>query len=459
MTHRGYSKYFKNLLFWNDLIILNTINITILYFHRGNFSFISESSWLKYFIIYNLLLLLIEGSYTPTNILSIRKLKLLPVAKTILLYTLIHAIIIILIIQQYQFIQLSVIPKLYLIFFLFALLVRVVLIIGLRWYRKKGYNYRNIIIVKPESYKLRIEKYIDNDSILGYRLKKVFDYEILGMVEKNSNYLKEQFNILEVDEVIIVPQNLPDIVLSNFIDFCSDHFVKVKLISELGVGLNRKFKISNLSKFWLFEVSPLPLDLIRNRVIKRIFDVIFSFIIILFILSWGYLIVGLIIYLDSGWPIIYKQFRNGKKNKIFYCYKFRTMSINSLADTTQAKKDDMRVTKVGKILRKSSFDELPQFINVLKGEMSVVGPRPHMVSHTKDYSKLLDRYLHRQNVKPGITGLAQVKGYRGEVNNYYDIKGRVDLDKFYVENWSFFLDMKIIFITILQIFKPSKNAY
>lgn len=139
--------------------------------------------------------------------------------------------------------------------------------------------------------------------------------------------------------------------------------------------------------------------------------------------------------------------------------KFRTMYANDKADLIQTSENDERVTKVGKFLRKTSLDELPQFINVLKGEMSVVGPRPHMLKHTKDFSQIVERYLQRHHVKPGITGLAQIKGYRGQISSIQDIKGRVNFDKFYVENWSFSLDLKIILQTIRFIFKPHKKAY
>jgi len=166
-----------------------------------------------------------------------------------------------------------------------------------------------------------------------------------------------------------------------------------------------------------------------------------------------------LIYISSGQPILFIQKRSGKRNRNFTCYKFRTMRVNQVADSKQSTKTDQRVTKLGRILRKTSIDELPQFFNALIGDMSVVGPRPHMLQHTVDFSQKVERYMMRHNVKPGITGLAQIKGFRGEISNLSELKGRVDLDKFYIEHWSLGFDIKIAFHTIINVLKGQKKAY
>jgi len=196
-----------------------------------------------------------------------------------------------------------------------------------------------------------------------------------------------------------------------------------------------------------------------NNFVKRTFDIVVSLFVIVGILSWLTPILGLIIKLESKGPVFFKQKRNGLDYKEFYCYKFRSMKPNPLADLEQITKGDERVTGVGRIIRKTSIDELPQFINVLKGEMSVVGPRPHMVSHTHMYAEKVDKFMVRHFVKPGITGLAQVSGYRGEVEDETDIINRVKYDIFYLENWSIFLDIKIVFQTIYNAIRGEEKAY
>ena len=196
-----------------------------------------------------------------------------------------------------------------------------------------------------------------------------------------------------------------------------------------------------------------------NMFLKRSFDIILSLFILIGILSWLTPLLAIIIKLESKGPVFFKQKRNGLDYKEFYCYKFRSMRPNPMAHLHQVTRGDERITKVGKIIRKTSIDELPQFINVLKGEMSVVGPRPHMVSHTHMYAERIDKFMVRHFIKPGITGLAQVTGYRGEVETDEDIINRVKFDIFYLENWSMLLDLKIIFQTVYNAIRGDEKAY
>ena len=202
-----------------------------------------------------------------------------------------------------------------------------------------------------------------------------------------------------------------------------------------------------------------PLTDFVNRVIKRIFDILFSLFVILFILSWLFPIIAIIIKLNSKGPVLFKQKRSGIDNKEFICYKFRSMTVNRDSDSKQATMNDTRVTRIGKFLRKTSLDEFPQFINVLIGDMSIVGPRPHMIKHTNEYSALIQKYMVRQLVKPGITGAAQVRGFRGETKSLKDMEGRIRLDVWYIENWSFWLDINIIFKTIWNSLKGDDKAF
>jgi putative colanic acid biosynthesis UDP-glucose lipid carrier transferase len=209
----------------------------------------------------------------------------------------------------------------------------------------------------------------------------------------------------------------------------------------------------------LLTIRTEPLQLPHNRFLKRSFDITFSSFILLFIFPALFIIAGSLIKLSSKGPILFKQKRTGLYGKVFKCYKFRTMMINQAADTQQATKNDPRTTKIGGFLRKTNLDEFPQFINVLLGDMSVVGPRPHMLKHTEQYSKLIDKYMIRHLIKPGITGWAQMTGYRGETRTLEQMEGRVKRDVWYLENWSFFLDLKIIVVTLLNMFKGESNAY
>lgn len=196
-----------------------------------------------------------------------------------------------------------------------------------------------------------------------------------------------------------------------------------------------------------------------RRFFKRLFDILFSLFIILFVFSWLYPILAILIKLGSKGPVFFTQLRTGQNNVNFKCYKFRSMRINTDADKKQATRDDYRITKVGAFMRKTSLDELPQFFNVLIGNMSIVGPRPHMISHTEEYSQLTEKFKTRHMLRPGITGWAQIRGLRGEVKNIESILNRVDADVWYLKNWSFLLDLKIIFLTFWVTLKGDKNAY
>ena len=207
-----------------------------------------------------------------------------------------------------------------------------------------------------------------------------------------------------------------------------------------------------------------PLDDFENQLFKRIFDIIFSSFVVLFVFSWLFPIVCILIKLTSKGPVFFNQYRWGINNKKIKCYKFRTMYIgsNELASDGSympAKKDDQRVTTIGKFLRKTSIDEMPQFLNVLLGDMSVVGPRPHLWSQNKAYGNKIKKYMVRHYVTPGITGLAQVRGFRGEIETDDDMINRIKYDVFYIENWSLILDLKIIAQTVVNIFKGEEKAY
>jgi len=192
---------------------------------------------------------------------------------------------------------------------------------------------------------------------------------------------------------------------------------------------------------------------------KRGLDLFVSGMTLIFIMSWLFPLLALLIKLDSKGPVLFKQLRHGLDNKPFYCYKFRTMVANGEADIKQATANDNRITKIGKFLRSSSIDELPQIFNVLKGEMAIVGPRPHTIPMNLEFSKSIDNFMERHAVKPGITGLAQSKGFRGEIKNFSDIYARYRFDVFYVQKWCLVFDIKIIWDTAKTLIFKNQNAY
>jgi len=236
--------------------------------------------------------------------------------------------------------------------------------------------------------------------------------------------------------------------------------LRIKLVPDIAGTLRVPYVINYLgNEFPVIKLRHEPLEDIGNRFKKRAFDVAFSVLVIVFLLSWLFPIIAIMIKIQSKGPVLFKQRRSGRNDEPFWCYKFRSMHVNLSSDQLQATKYDDRIFSFGKFMRKTSLDELPQFFNVLLGNMSVVGPRPHMLAHTAEYKALIGEFMVRHFTKPGITGWAQVNGFRGETKLAGSMENRVRLDIWYLENWSGNLDIKIIFMTIINIFRGEDNAY
>jgi exopolysaccharide biosynthesis polyprenyl glycosylphosphotransferase len=255
----------------------------------------------------------------------------------------------------------------------------------------------------------------------------------------------------------VAPQALND--LKGLFKIADELCLRIRFVPDIVGNYPDNSVIQNVYNFQTISQRSEPLEDQNNRFVKRFFDVFFSLVVIIFILSWLYPIIGLIIKLQSPGPIIFKQLRSGENNVPFWCYKFRSMRVNSESDTKQATKHDRRVTKFGQFIRKTSLDELPQFFNVLLGDMSVVGPRPHMLNHTKEYNAITENFMVRHFVKPGITGLAQIRGLRGEITDMRYIQERINMDIEYLENWNLIADIKICFLTFYFIVKGDENAF
>ncbi|MFY7711667.1 undecaprenyl-phosphate glucose phosphotransferase [Tenacibaculum sp. MEBiC07804] len=341
-------------------------------------------------------------------------------------------------------------------------LIKVAFFILQKKIRQSGSNFKRVIFFEKDDTAKKMIKLFQNKSSLGYSYLGFFSSKIsedtnyLGNEEDFYGYLKVE----KVDEVYATLSHLKKSQLKKLTKYSSLHNITLKLIPDskefYSKSRNVEFYDETLK---VLSVKKLPFDLPENKIIKRAFDIIFSSFVCLFIISWLYPILWVLIKLESKGPAIFKQEREGFNGEEFVCYKFRSMRMNNQADKIHATKNDSRVTKIGSFLRKTSLDEIPQFFNVLLGSMSVVGPRPHLESLAIEYQKDVDNYLERHAVKPGITGLAQISGYRGEIKKKSDIKNRVRLDIFYIENWSFMLDVKIVVSTVLSIFKGDENAY
>ena len=347
------------------------------------------------------------------------------------------------------------------VLFLFIPIERVIVHLVVNKYRKWGGNYRNAIIIGYDQLGFSLFDAINKNNNLGIRCTGFYgsSTQIVTKYPLKGNLKAFLKSDLEKVDFVYVSENIVREELNQIIELSDASFVKVKLLPHFKTDFLKSYALKLIDNINIIDVNYLPLDHAFNRFLKRSFDVLFSLIMLLFVLSWLYPIIALIIFLESRGPILFKQYRNGKNNEVFRCLKFRTMYLNEEADQKWATKNDHRVTYFGAILRRTSLDELPQLINVLIGNMTIVGPRPLPVKLNEQYINQIKSYSQRHTFKPGITGLAQALGHRGEIKDLREIKNRVTLDRFYLNNWSVYLDVKIIFITFFELIKGQDTAY
>jgi putative colanic acid biosynthesis UDP-glucose lipid carrier transferase len=290
-----------------------------------------------------------------------------------------------------------------------------------------------------------------NNNVLSANTTELIE----GFKEQITHAVESGINDVYIS---LSPDKLKDV--GSLVTEARNHCIRLKFVPDYSQILNKSASLKSLSDFQVINLTGSHgHENMDDRVVKRLFDIVFSVFVMIFIFSWLYPILALLIKLESPGPVIFKQGRSGRNNKNFYCYKFRSMRVNEDSNEKQASRNDDRITKIGRILRKTSLDELPQFFNVLLGNMSVVGPRPHMLKHTAHYRELVDQYMVRHYMKPGITGWAQVNGYRGETNEIGLMEKRVEHDIWYMENWSALLDFKIVTLTVINVLKGEKNAF
>jgi putative colanic acid biosynthesis UDP-glucose lipid carrier transferase len=329
--------------------------------------------------------------------------------------------------------------------------------------RKKGRYGRKVLIVGAGVRALHFYETVVKEQQYGYILTGFVDDERKELPEGNYlgrvKDLEEILKLNEVDDVVIALPVVKIDLIVDVIKASERNGKRVKMLPDYGIlGIAPYLRDDDMGTP-VIDVRSYPLDRVEYRLMKRSFDLVFSSLVILLLLSWSFPLIALLIRLESKGPVFFKQLRTGLNNQNFWCLKFRSMSVNDQADQVSASRNDSRITKTGVFLRKTSLDELPQFLNVFMGNMSVVGPRPHMVKHHKDFSAIVDEYMLRHFVKPGITGWAQVNGYRGQISREEDIRKRVEHDLWYIENWKFDLDIQIILQTMMNIVKGEEKAY
>jgi len=321
----------------------------------------------------------------------------------------------------------------------------------IRWYQhQKGINNRLVFLGSEDGMKDLVYYFENLDADIHNREVILLDPVPANPEEEILRLHREK----PINELFMSPVSVPADQVRKLNALCENNLIRIRLVIDYPRLVNKPLELIDYDSVPVVNVPITPLDEPGNKMVKRLFDMVFSLLVTIFLLSWLFPIIALLVKLSSKGPVIFTQLRTGADNREFPCFKFRTMHQNSEADTLQATENDPRITAIGRFLRKTSLDEFPQFINVLRGEMSVVGPRPHMLKHTEEYSQLVGNFMQRHAIRPGVTGLAQVKGYRGEITHYEKLANRVKYDKFYVENWSLMLDLKIIVRTVVAIFQP-----
>lgn len=332
----------------------------------------------------------------------------------------------------------------------------------LKWYRSKGFNYKKIVIIGggTSGAGMRLMQQLKEDEGYGYHIVGFFDDEPVKDLDAYRGGVNELESFIEknsIDEIYCaIPENERQ-ELQHIINVAERNAIDFYYVPQFSKYISRRFEIETFGAVPVMSIHPHPLQNPLNKAIKRGFDLLVSSFVLL-CSPIVFLPIAIGVKLSSPGPVFFRQERTGYRGKSFQCLKFRSMRVNDKSDTLQATKDDPRKTKFGNFIRKTSLDELPQFINVFKGDMSIVGPRPHMVQQTHEYSELIDKYMLRHTIKPGITGWAQVNGFRGPTDELWKMEKRVELDVWYTENWNFMLDIKIMFLTVFNAIRGEKNA-
>jgi putative colanic acid biosysnthesis UDP-glucose lipid carrier transferase len=460
-----YSRYIKVLLICFDILLLNLAFIGSVYFRFENFDLLFKQEIRTAWLMCNVLWFVIIMYYSAYKLDRIEHIDVQ--IKRIITHTAIHfaSIAIISIFLKFNDISRLSLLYFYLLFTFLIVFFRIIAVQVLKNLRLKGFNYRNVIIIGANETGERIRKILSNDLSYGFRVLGTFDdknelnsdskLNLLGSINDVESFISNT----QVHEIYVALKHDCVDSINQIIKLREKHIVRIKFIPDFHVYTKtRRVQISFYENLPVLMLRAEPLEIPLNRIVKKSFDFLFALFVILFVISWLFPILMILVKLSSPGPVFYKQTRSGENNVYFTCFKFRSMRIHN-EEFIQATANDPRITKIGAILRKTNLDEFPQFFNVLLGQMSIVGPRPHPIALDQQYNELINNYLIRHYAKPGITGWAQVNGYRGETRTVEDMKKRVLYDIWYIENWSFLLDLKIIWLTVWNMVRGEKNAY
>ncbi|MEX0967334.1 MAG: undecaprenyl-phosphate glucose phosphotransferase [Bacteroidia bacterium] len=451
----------KQVLLFSDLLLLN-ISFFLSYFLRfGSFTEILSAAPALFLLQINVYWLLLGAIFTPhAPPPNIR------ITKIMVNYLIVIAIHFLLIAAFFAFQKWSYVPRLNILFtyLIFIPIIFTWLILKVYSQRKivmSGQNIKNVVIVGYSDVAESLNSYFQNFPFYGFNFLGFFDDRNAAVPSVRGNIAQLPAYCLRnnVHAIYICLPNIAYDKVKEIVDFGEENFIKVNLVPDFRGFSVKGLKLQRYSHIPVLSVSAIPLDDNFNCVMKRAFDLGFSLMFLLLVFSWLYPLIALLIKLDSPGPAFFRQTRAGKDNKPFVCYKFRTMKVDDKDGWQQATRNDDRITRFGTFLRRTSLDEIPQFINVLQGDMSVIGPRPHPYQLNDEYYGEIHRFMVRHSIKPGITGLAQAKGYRGETNTPHCMRNRVRLDLFYLSNWTFNFDLKIIWLTLASLVRSNGKVY
>lgn len=450
-----------------DLIFLNLSLFLLLFFWEKGFDYLPFSCTSS-LMMGSLSLCYLACSASRGKAWDSRKIRadqlVLRVLKNIITFSVFWACIM-------AFSGISIISPLFFVFYFFILFVvlstyRVIIRHLLIDYCAKGNHKRYAVFIGGGNNIQMLYEEMNSSPVSIYEVIGYFDIEpnealssqcsYLGKPDNFAQFMTEKTSIKHVFCSLSMDQGRYNVPIINY---CENHLLYFHGVPNICNGFPRRIWHSMVGNMPILNLRYEPLSKMENRFLKRVFDIILSGIFLVTIFPIVYLVVGIIIKLTSPGPIFFKQMRTGLNGVDFKCYKFRSMKVNEEADKKQATVDDPRKTKFGNFLRRSNIDELPQFINVFRGEMSIIGPRPHMLAHTETYARLIDKYMVRHFIKPGVTGWAQTHGFRGETKELAQMEGRVKADIWYMEHWTLFLDLYIIYKTIANVIVGEKNAY
>lgn len=387
--------------------------------------------------------------------------------KTLALYSLLISFIFFQFLNKYPYGRSHIVFHCGLVFFLLPV-QKLVIRLALKKIRRSEQSMRKVLIVGAGEVGMNFYQHYVKNGDYRYTLAGFVDDEMRPAL--NGHYLGKTEDIdkviasHELDDIVVTLPISSEAQLKKIVTVSEREGKKVRIIPHLERFSTGRLQVDKLGSLQIINLRALPLDIADNKIYKRLFDVIFSLLVIVLLFSWLFPIIAVLIKLGSKGPVFFKQERWGLNNKPITCYKFRSMvatskDVDAQGNYQQASKNDPRITKIGRFLRKSNLDELPQFFNVLLGSMSVVGPRPHPVPLNMMSKDSIHNYMLRHWVKPGITGWAQVNGYRGETRDPYLMEKRVESDVWYIENWTFWHDWQIILQTLVNMVKGEKNAF